>query len=126
MFAKIIVWIAGLGLIGFGGMIAIAPVDSFAAMGLPMPDEAAYRIELRAFYGGLELGLGALLVYCALNAVRGGLWLVIATFGAVGVVRGVAMALEGYAAPLFWFALATELGLAALAAIALNRGSAKS
>ncbi len=120
--AKIIVWIAGLGFIGFGALIAADPIGSFAWMGLPMTDAPAYRVELRAFYGGLELGLGALLVYCALNAPRAGLWLVVASLGGIGAARAIAMALEGYAAPLFWFALATELGLAALALIALKRG----
>ena len=121
--ARIIVWIGAIGFLLFGAVIAVAPIDSFAAMGLAMPDQAIYRIELRAFYGGLELGLGALLIYCALYKVRSGLWIVIASLGAAGLVRAVAIAIEGHASPLLWFALATELGLASLAAIALRRGS---
>lgn len=122
LLARIVLWIAGLGFIGFGIAFLIAPLETLAAAGVTVEGEIA-AIELRAFYGGLEIGLGLALLACDLHDGwrRGGLLLVLASYGAIGLVRAFSMLLAGIATPFLWAAIATELGLAALAAVALLR-----
>src|SRR5690606_27428670 len=117
-----LLWIAGLGFIGFGLAFMIAPLATLAAAGIELSGDLA-ATELRAFYGGLELGIGSLLVAAALkpHQQRNGLWLCLASYGGIGTARGIGMLLTGTATPFLWFALATELGLAAAAAWLLRR-----
>lgn len=125
--ARATLWLGGLGFLGFGLAFLIAPLETFAAAGLPMKGALA-ATELRAFYGGLELALGALLIAADLNpgARRHGLILCLASFGGIGLARLLGIVLAGSATPFLWFALATELTLAMLAAVSLRGiGAAK-
>lgn len=116
-----LLWIAGLGFLGFGLACLIAPAQTLGAAGVHASGALA-TIELRAFYGGLELGLGALLIAAARIAHyrRAGLWLCLAAYGGIGLARGAAMLVAQAASPFLWTALVIELVLAALAAVALR------
>lgn len=120
--ARVLLWIAGLGFIGFGLAFMIAPLATLAAAGIELSGDLA-ATELRAFYGGLELGIGGLLIAAALqpSQQRNGLWLCLASYGGIGSARAIGMLLTATATPFLWFALATELGLAAAAAWLLRR-----
>jgi len=106
-------WICGLGYLGFGIACLLAPGATLAMAGIVVPD-AAVGAEYRAFYGGLELALGGLMLACALIPARrrDGLVLGTATFGLLGLSRVFAMVLDGVDTTYLRLALATELGLA--------------
>lgn len=121
LIGRITLWLGGLGFLAFGLAFLIAPLETMAAAGLPLQGDLA-ATELRAFYGGLELALGALLIAADLRpgARRHGLILSLASFGGIGTARLLGIVLAGSATPLLWAALAIELTLAALSALALR------
>src|SRR4249920_1145675 len=112
--------LAGLGFLGFGLWLVVDPDGGLAAVGIGALN-AAGRIELRAFYGGLELGLGAYLLACAARPDwrRPGLWAVGLGNGGIGLTRLVAIALTGVFTPFFAYALVWELGFTLLAGLCL-------
>lgn len=118
---RITLWLGGLGFLAFGLAFLIAPLETMAAAGLPLQGDLA-ATELRAFYGGLEIALGMLLIAADLRpaARRHGLILSLASFGGIGAARLLGIVLAGSATAFLWAALATELTLAALSALALR------
>jgi hypothetical protein len=123
--ARITLWLGGLGFVGFGLAFLVAPLQMLSSTGIVVSGDLA-AAELRAFYGGLELALGMLLIAADLRpaARRHGLVLAFAAYGGIGAARALGMAVGGVATPFLWFALATELVLATLAAVALRLGAA--
>lgn len=117
--------LAGLGFLGFGLWFLVDPIGPLAAIGITATGAPA-ATEFRAFYGGLEVGLGTLLLVAAAKpAWRDvGLWLVIATNGGIALGRLIGVGVDGVWVPFFTYALVWELGFAALAALALRGGSA--
>ena len=116
MLAQVLLWVAGLGYAGFGVAFLCAPLRTMALAGITL-EGAVAATELRAFYGGLELGLGALIVAAALvpGRLRDGLLLAFVSYGAIGGTRLVTMLATGTDTPFFRFAVGVELGLAACA-----------
>ena len=116
----VVLVLSGLSLAGFGLAFLVEPLGTLAAAGIRL-EGAVAATELRAFYGGLEVALGLLVLACAARPARrrDGLWLTLAIFAGIGVARVVAMLASGADTPFFRFAAATELALAVLAAIAL-------
>lgn len=121
MFARVLLWLAGLGFIGFGVAFLIDPLGTLAAVGISATGDIA-ATEFRAFYGGVEVGVGLALIAADLapGYRRAGLWLCLLSYGGIGLARGLGIALSGIATNFLWFALCTELGLAILAALALR------
>ena len=117
--------LAGLGFLGFGLWFLVDPIGPLAAIGITATGDPA-ATEFRAFYGGLEVGLGALLVAAASRPAWRvpGLWLVLATNGGIAMGRLLGVALDGVWVPFFTYALVWEVGFALLAAIGL-RGAAR-
>lgn len=106
--------IGGVGFLAFGAWMLVAPQSAMAMVGLAVPDGAA-TTEIRAFYGGLELGLGALLL-AAVHKVqyqRAGLVLGCVSYGSIGAARMLGMLADRDPSTFLWVALAIELGLAA-------------
>lgn len=116
-----LIFLCGLGFLGFGLWLVIAPAAALAPLGITA--SAAGLIELRAFYGGLELGLGAFLLACAFRPDwrRAGLWLTFLGNAGIGLTRIAGIALGGEFVPFFAFALVWELGFSSLAALCLWR-----
>ena len=110
---RIVLWLGGLGFIGFGAAFLVAPLQTMAMIGIPLQGTLA-ATELRAFYGGLELALGLLLLRAALKPAlwSEGLLVSLAAYGGIGGARLLGIALAGSATPFLWFATAIELGLA--------------
>ncbi|GMU42922.1 MAG: DUF4345 family protein [Xanthomonadales bacterium] len=106
--------IGGVGFLAFGAWMLVAPQSAMTMVGLAVPDGAA-ATEIRAFYGGLELGLGALLL-AAVHKVqyqRAGLVLGCVSYGSIGGARLLGMAVDRDPSAFLWLALVIELGLAA-------------
>ena len=121
---NIILVLAGLGFLGFGLAILVQPALVLGKVGIS--GTPAGLVELQAFYGGLELGLGAFLVACARNAQwqRAGLWSVALVNGGIGLARLVGIAMSGEFTGFFAGALAWEFGFTLAAILALRGLSA--
>lgn len=120
----VLLWLSGLSFLGFGVAFMIAPIATLALAGVAT-EGAIAATELRAFYGGIEVALGALILACALQPGRwrDGLWLTLACYGAIGVTRLAGMVIDGSDSFFLRFAAATEFAFA-LSAIALLRSGA--
>ncbi len=106
--------IGGVGFLAFGAWMLVAPQAAMAMVGITLP-EGAPTTEIRAFYGGLELGLGALLL-AAVHKVqyhRAGLVLGCVSYGSIALARALGMLIDGGASSFLWIALAVEVALAA-------------
>jgi hypothetical protein len=121
LFPIVVIALCALGFLGFGLWLLADPVGALAKVGVTS-SSATGSIELRAFYGGMEIGLGLFLGWCALRPEwqAAGLWLVLLANGGAGLARLLGILLGGASLGgyLAW-ALAWELGFAALAALAL-------
>lgn len=116
-------WLAGLGFLGFGVAFLIDPVAPMAAIGFDVADEAGVT-ELRAFYGGMETGLALFILACALRPAwrTPGLWLVLLTNAGAGSGRLLSILAGAQASGFDRYALLWEFGFALLAAGALLLG----
>jgi hypothetical protein len=124
MLTKSTLILAIAGLAGFGLVFLLLPETVLGWAGLELSGVGA-RTELRTFYGGLELGLAAVLVACLRRPARhrDGLWLTLAVFASLAGARLVGLAVDREFSTFLGLALATELGLALLAAAALRFGA---
>ena len=116
----VILTIAGLGFVGFGIVFLCWPEMMLPGVGIQaMGDQA--QVEIRTMYGGLELGLGILLLSCfSAERQRFGLQACVASYGGLGLARLLCMAVIGVATPFLWFALAWEGILAGASLLALR------
>lgn len=119
-FSVFVLALAGLGFLGFGLWLLADPAGGLAGVGIAATT-AAGLVELRAFYGGLEVGLGLFLLICAArpNWRTPGLWLVLLSNLAIGLTRLYGIGDSGEFNNFFAAALAWEFGFPALAAVAL-------
>jgi len=113
--------LAGLGFLGFGLWFWFDPIAPMAAIGITVTGAPA-ATELRAFYGGLEIGLAALMLFAAFRPTwhGAGLWLVLAINAGIAAGRLLGVAIDGVWVPFFTYALVWELGFVLLAAIGLR------
>lgn len=128
MFPKVVLWIDALIYAGLGAWLVVDPVASLAGVGVTVSAPAGVT-ELRAMYGGLELGLGAFLALTALRPAwrEAGLWMAALSVGGLGLARGLSAALDA-ASPMLWGFVALELTATALnaaAIVALRRSAAR-
>jgi hypothetical protein len=122
MFAIVILVLSGLQFLAFGIFALLNPVALLAPIGFTVGTTEAL-IEARAFYGGAEIALGALMLCAAFRAPwrKSGLVLVATVFGFVGGVRGALMLTTATHTKFLSFAVTVELVFAALALWALMR-----
>ena len=112
---------AALLYLGIGIGCSIAPMALLADVGVTSVDDRGI-IELRAMYGGVQLGMGAYLLWCAKNQVTAGLMAATMTIGGLGLMRflgWLALQPEGWLLPAL---CGVELGGATLGIVALVRG----
>ncbi len=121
IFSVILLVLSGLSFFGFGVAFLIAPRETLALAGVATSGAIA-ATELRAFYGGVEVALGALILYCAWRPERrrDGLWLTLICYGAIGLTRIFGMVVDGSDSFFLRFAAATEIGFLVLSALALR------
>jgi hypothetical protein len=114
--------LGGICFLGFGAVMLVSPQATMAHLGVMVPDGPA-TTEIRSFYGGLELGLGMLML-AALKKVqyrRAGLVLGAATYGSVAGARALGMLIDRSSSGFLWMALAVEIALVLLFLVALKR-----
>ncbi|MBL0028291.1 MAG: DUF4345 family protein [Rhodanobacteraceae bacterium] len=113
--------LSGLSFLGFGIAFLIAPRETLALAGVAT-EGAIAATELRAFYGGVEVALGGLILFCATRPSRwrDGLWLTLCCYGAIGLTRVVGMGIDGSDSFFLRFAASTEAGFALAAALLLR------
>ncbi|HEX8830461.1 MAG TPA: DUF4345 family protein [Longimicrobium sp.] len=120
-FARVSLILGALGLIGFGAALLVRP-SLLAVVGVELTRPAA-ATEIRAFYGGLELGLAAFFI----AATRHSAWLRPALFaqavalGGIVAARLVGIMVDGSAEPMILGFAAVEGAGALLGFIALRR-----
>ena len=119
-FSIFVLVLAALGFLGFGAWLLVDPVGGLAGVGIA-GTTAAGVVELRAFYGGLEVGLGLFLLLCSARPDWRvpGLWLVLLSNLAIGLTRLYGIGDSGEFNNFFAAALVWEFGFPALAAVAL-------
>lgn len=114
----IVLWLSGLSLLGFGVALLVAPIDVLARIDVTVTGAIA-DTEIRAFYGGLEVALGLLVLAWTIRPERrrDALLLTAVIYGGIGLARLGSMLATGDDASFLRFALATELGFLVLAAL---------
>ncbi|OGT58612.1 MAG: hypothetical protein A3E01_03865 [Gammaproteobacteria bacterium RIFCSPHIGHO2_12_FULL_63_22] len=119
-FSVLVLVLAALGFLGFGAWLLVDPVGGLAGVGIA-GTTAAGVVELRAFYGGLEIGLGLFLLLCSARPDWRvpGLWLVLLGNLCIGLTRLYGIGDSGEFNNFFAAALAWEFGFPVLATIAL-------
>ncbi len=120
--ARFLLVVAGLGMLVFGVLLALDPINWLTRAGLTLGADALTRIEIGAFYGGIEIGIGLLMLAAAAQRPyhRAGLWLLLATHGGIGLTRLALMLASGTSTTFLLVAGGYELLFAALALAALN------
>ncbi len=119
--ARLVLLVFGLMFLGFGLAFAAAPWSMAKLIGLQATSPQAVT-ELRAFYGGLEIGLGAFMIACAATRrwMRAGLQSLLVVCAGIAAGRVFGLAIDNSASTLMWAALATEVAGAVLAVVAIN------
>ena len=116
----VVITLAGLGFTAFGILFLCWPDMLLPGIGIQALSAEA-QVEIRAMYGGLELGLGILLLNCfAADRQRFGLQLSLASYGGLALARLASMLVIGVTTPFLWFALVWEGVIAVLAILALR------
>ena len=114
-YAKIVTIVSSLTFILFGLALLIKP-EVISSTNLTFVDEIG-KIEVRAFYGGLEIGLGLLILFFDFiqKQTKSALSVVIASFGGIGLARAFAITQASEINNFVLYALIFELTLALLA-----------
>lgn len=101
---------------GFGVAFVLRPVEMAGVLHLSLSAPSA-RIEVRAVYGGMQVGLGVFLLVCAMrrNLLRVGLSAAACVFTGLAVARFFGLMLEGFSQPLMLIVLMLEAMVAVLA-----------
>tara|TARA_B100000959_G_scaffold278999_1_gene338396 strand:- start:298 stop:681 length:384 start_codon:yes stop_codon:yes gene_type:complete len=107
--------IAALIFTGFGVWFLIKPT-ALQGIGIEATSASA-RTDIRATYGGFELGVAAFLFWCAYREDWQHIGLIAATLfvAGFGVGRGVGILVEGGATAFMWSLLAIEVAYTACA-----------
>ena len=119
---RVVLALSTLIFVGFGTWLFATP-EALSGIGIQLTEPAA-RIDIRATYGGMELGFSAFLIICLLRDdwVRTGLVAAGCTIAGFGITRLAAIALEGEGTPLMWSFVAIEFVVAVGIAWVVRRG----
>ena len=114
-FQRIVIALNAVAWFGVGAWGLVAPESLLAPVHIT--GDATSWVELRAMYGGAELGLAGFLGWCLLDRARTGVGLAGATLtlGGLGLTRTVSVFAFGPVVALMWVFAVIEL-----AGIALN------
>ena len=118
MFATVVLVFFGLSFLAFGLWALFAPVSLAALVHFGMESPASVT-EIRAFYGGLEIGLAAFLIWSAFDKemLPAALIALAAVAGGIALARVAGILVDGSASGMMFGALAFE-SLGAIFAVA--------
>jgi hypothetical protein len=118
--------VGGLILAIYGGVFLVSPALLGDLVGLAFTGTNA-PVEIRSFYGGLELGMAAFLFACSQRGslVPAGLLFCALAFSCAGLARLAGVLQYGFEGPSQPFVGAIELAFAALCARLRARGAAR-
>ena len=122
---QILIIVAALIFTGFGVWFLIKP-DALSGVGIELTGSEA-RTDIRATYGGFELGVAVFLFWCASREDWHRIGLIAATLfvAGFGVGRAVGILCEGGATGLMWSLLAAEGAYTSCALWRLSRAAAR-
>ena len=121
-FARGLLFSCALVFIVVGAGFLLLPVQFGQVLEISLPTATA-RTDVRATYGGLELGLGIFLVLCALRRewIRPGLWALALSTGGFATGRLTALLFEGTISSFMLAFLVTEIVVTLIAVFLLRR-----
>lgn len=124
MLPKVAVWINAVVFLGLGVWLMVDPVGGLSGVEVTVRN-AAGATELRAMYGGLELGLGVFGVLAARRPAwtEPALWAFTLAVGGLGAVRGLSSLLTDGHSPMLWKLFATEAVGTAMNVAALRQAT---
>ena len=119
MFAKVVLVFFGLSFGGFGVWALLSPLSMAKLLHFSLHTPSAVT-EIRAFYGGLEIGLAIFMVTAAFYRplIPGALLALVATAGGIALARIVGIIADGSGSLFMYGALVWELAGASLGLIA--------
>lgn len=120
--ARSVVFASALIFIVVGAGFLLIPRQCADILEISLPTAMA-RTDVRATYGGLELGFGIFLILCVVRHewMRPGLWALALTVGGFATGRLVGLIAEGTINNFMLFFLVLELAVALLAVFLLRR-----
>jgi len=121
--STVILFLTGIGFLGFGAAAVIVPARLAALTGLVLPTPTA-RADFSATYGGFQIGFGVFLVACTQTEgwIEPGLWAAVAALAGFGLFRVLGILREGARVQsAIWIALALEVAGTALNLLALQQ-----
>ncbi len=113
MMARALVWLAAAIFVVAGLTYLLSPASLTQATGISA--DAGGLTDIRANYGGFQLGFGLFLAWCARSRVSTGLLLTALVLGAVLLSRVVGLVTDGSVTSFHLSALGFEVTLTALA-----------
>jgi len=119
--ARIYLWIGVVASLVFGGIYLVSPELMTEPMGIRAVEPAGFT-DIRATYGGIQLGMGAFLAWCLRDARRypAGLMCFGLVVGGLGICRAIGLAVDGPSAQMA-AATVLEWGMSGVAFFALSR-----
>jgi len=99
----------GIALVALGVIAVVEPTAMMEPAGLVASVDGALT-EIRAVYGGFQIGLGLFLLWSALDPTRwpAALLVYALILGAIGDCRAIGLLIDRAPTPFHWFALAFE------------------
>ena len=125
MFARVVVAVNGIAFLGFGLVGLFSPQTLADPIGYILSTLSAY-IEVRAFYGGYEIGTALFLLICAAKRewVRIGLLASVLMIGGTMGGRTLGFIVDGNPSTVMRVVLALEVVAALVSAVALRTSAA--
>lgn len=119
-FPRLVLGLSAFIYAAFGAAFLVAPVPMAATVGIQLPEPSAV-IDVRATYGGFELGLAAFLTWClaAPERLRTGLMAAALTVAGFAVARLIGIPIDGAPRQAIFVALALEVTGVVLSVLAL-------
>ena len=119
VFSKVVLVLLGLMFLGFGLAFLLRPTQMAQMVSIELP-EATAKTEIRAFYGGLEIGLAVFLFVCAATGgwIRPGLLAAGLACAGPALGRLVGLWLDGQPKPVLFTILAVEVACTAAVVVA--------
>jgi hypothetical protein len=122
--ARVLLFTMAVAFLAFGIAYAVWPDAMVKDVGLHLGESG--RIDLRSVYGGMQVGIGAFLIYCAVaeRRVRTGLVASLAMLGGLAGTRAIGMIQTGVTSNVMWSLLAVEaigVPMAVAGLVLLNR-----